>query len=68
MRGEIAAKIVSATPHAVMAANHRAEIVYWNTAAEKMFGLPAAKAIGRNVMTIIPKKFHHGHQERFDAA
>ena len=68
LRGEIAAKIVSATPHAVMAANHRAEIVYWNTAAEKMFGLPAAKAIGRNVMTIIPKKFHHGHQERFEAA
>jgi diguanylate cyclase (GGDEF)-like protein/PAS domain S-box-containing protein len=64
----IAARVVESTPDAVLATNSSAEIVYWNEAAERMFGWAADEARSQNVQLIIPQKFHDGHQDRFEAA
>ena len=68
LRGDIGAKVLHSTPDAVLATNRSAEIVYWNEAAEKLFGWSAQEALGTNVKLIIPESFHGGHQEKFEAA
>ena len=64
----IAGQVVASTPDAVLATNRSAEIVYWNEAAERLFGWSADEARGQNVKLIIPVKFHKGHQNRIEAA
>nr|WP_275588776.1 EAL domain-containing protein [Croceicoccus hydrothermalis] len=65
---DIAAKVVTATPDAVLAANRKAEIVYYNDAAAKLFGWSAQEALGKNVTCIIPDDLRAGHQFRFERA
>lgn len=67
-RADIAAGVVASTPDAVLATNRSARIVYWNQAAERMFGWSLKEALGQNVKLIIPQSFHPGHQDRFEAA
>nr|WP_299307323.1 diguanylate cyclase [uncultured Croceicoccus sp.] len=65
---DIAAKVVTSTPDAVLAANRKAEIVYWNDAAANLFGWSAQEALGKNVTRIIPEDLRAGHQARFERA
>lgn len=67
-QAHIAAEVVASAPDAVLAANRAAEIVYWNEAAERMFGWKAEEALGRNVNLIIPDSLRGGHQDRFEGA
>lgn len=67
-QAHIAAQVVTSTPDAVLATNGSAQIVYWNEAAEHLFGWSADEALGQNVKLIIPDRFRDGHQERFEAA
>jgi diguanylate cyclase (GGDEF)-like protein/PAS domain S-box-containing protein len=57
LMGEIAAKVVEATSDAVLAADHSGCIVYWNAAAEKLFGWTADQALGHDVELIIPHRY-----------
>lgn len=66
--GEIAARVVDATSDAVLAADQNGTIVYWNPAAEQMFGWKRDAAIGRNVDIIIPDRLAAGHREIFARA
>jgi PAS domain S-box-containing protein len=49
--------------------NQKGEIVAWNTAAEEMFGWPAAKAKGKQLAElIVPERYRQAHSrglERF---
>jgi diguanylate cyclase (GGDEF)-like protein/PAS domain S-box-containing protein len=66
--GEIAARVVDATSDAVLAADGQGTIVYWNPAAERMFGHARDEAMGRNVEIIIPPRLATGHREIFARA
>ncbi len=66
--GEIAARVVDATSDAVLAADRQGTIVYWNPAAERMFGYARDDAIGKNVEIIIPPRLAQGHREIFARA
>jgi PAS domain S-box-containing protein len=66
--GAIAAKVVDATSDAVLAVDHEGSIIYWNPAAERMFGRRGDEALGRNVEIIIPPRLAVGHREVFARA
>jgi diguanylate cyclase (GGDEF)-like protein/PAS domain S-box-containing protein len=66
--GEIAARVVDATSDAVLAADQTGTIVYWNPAAERMFGWKRDEAMGHNVEIIIPERLADGHREIFARA
>lgn len=65
-RANIAAEVVAATSDAVLATNRSARIVYWNQAAERMFGWSVNQALGRNVKQIIPQSFNPDRQDRVE--
>lgn len=66
--GEIAVKLVQASPDAVVAADRDGKIVYWNAGAEAMFGYPASHAVGQNVAIIVPENLKARHSERYQGA
>ena len=44
---------------AIIMIDYETNILYWNAAAEKMFGYPASEVIGRSMIsTMIPEKYH----------
>ena len=66
--GEIAASVVETTSDAVLATDRQGTIVYWNSAAERMFGYSGGEAIGQNVEIVIPPRLAKGHREIFARA
>jgi diguanylate cyclase (GGDEF)-like protein/PAS domain S-box-containing protein len=66
--GEIAAKVVDATSDAVIAANRDGLIVYWNPAAERMFGRSRQQALGRSVEHIVPTRLAGAYKDAFSRA
>lgn len=66
--GEIAARVVDATSDAVVAADRQGTIVYWNRAAERMFGHSGKEALGHNVEMIIPTRLAKGYRDMFERA
>ncbi|HEY8604409.1 sensor domain-containing phosphodiesterase [Tsuneonella suprasediminis] len=63
---EIAVRVVDATSDAVIAADRQGTIVYWNPAAERIFGRPREEALGNHVETIIPARLAKGCREMFE--
>lgn len=54
-------RIVEEMPEAVIVSDRAGAIVYWNRAAETMFGHSAAEAVGRSLDLIIPERFRARH-------
>ena len=50
---------------AIVTADRNGRIVFWNAAAERIFGYTAAEAAGRPVTDLMPERFHDGHQHGF---
>ncbi|QWC57689.1 EAL domain-containing protein [Erythrobacter sp. 3-20A1M] len=67
-RADIAAEVVASTPDAVVATNRAAQIVFWNEAAERMFGWPLDQALGQDITLIIPDWFRDDLSDRVEAA
>lgn len=63
--GEIAARVVEATSDAVLAVDQVGKIVYWNPAAEQMFGYSPDFAIGRSSEMIVPERLADVPREFF---
>ena len=54
-------RIVEEMPEAVIISDRAGAIVYWNRAAEMMFGHSAGEAMGQSLDLIIPERFRARH-------
>ncbi|TCL99916.1 EAL domain-containing protein [Sphingomonas sp. PP-CC-3G-468] len=61
MVGRIATLIADTTSDAIVCADTSNVISYWNSAAEEMFGWPAAEAIGQSLDLIVPERRRSEH-------
>jgi diguanylate cyclase (GGDEF)-like protein/PAS domain S-box-containing protein len=52
---------IEASPDAMICANTRGRIIYWNNAAARMFGIPAEEAIGASLDLIVPEAMRGAH-------
>jgi PAS domain S-box-containing protein len=50
---------------AIIAADADGSIVFWNPAAERMFGYTENEALGQSLDLIIPERFRHRHWEGY---
>ncbi|MCW4044437.1 MAG: PAS domain S-box protein [Candidatus Bathyarchaeota archaeon] len=50
---------------AIVAVNSEGEVVYWNPAAEQIFGYRQEEAVGKNVLNLIIPQRDHGFQKVF---
>ncbi|WP_170003104.1 EAL domain-containing protein [Pseudopontixanthobacter vadosimaris] len=62
----IASSVVEATSDTILASDRDRKILFWNKAAEEMFGYTREEALGRNVTLIIPEEFRMAHTAGFD--
>lgn len=53
--------LVEASPTALIFVNNKGEIVYLNSAAEKLFLYNKSELIGKNIQVLIPIEFHSNH-------
>ncbi len=62
---QIAEALLSTRSDAVIAADRDGVIRFWNPGAERIFGHPAADAIGRSLDLIIPERLRQRHWDGF---
>ena len=60
--------IVDQAPDAIIFADRDGMIRVWNRGAERIFGYPAADALGSSLDLIIPERFRRAHWEGFQRA
>ncbi len=58
------AGIIESAMDAIITVDDEQNIVMFNPAAEKMFGLTAADALGRNLSQLIPSRFRSAHAQQ----
>lgn len=61
------AALVEQLADAVVIADPSGEIVFWNGAAERVFGWPASEAVGRSLDMIIPERQRRAHWDGYAA-
>ena len=64
----LAQAIVDQAPDAIIFADRNGIIRTWNRGAERIFGYPAADALGASLDLIIPERFRRAHWEGFRRA
>lgn len=57
--------LVDAMADAVIVADADGAIVYWNTAAERIFGWTATEAVGQSLDLIIPERQRRSHWDGY---
>ena len=62
----LARAVVRETPEAIVACDPNGIIALWNGGAERVFGYPAAEALGRSLDLIIPEKQRSRHWAGYD--
>src|SRR5512141_378969 len=63
---QLAARIVSTAPEAILYADRAGLIQLWNPGAEAMFGWSAAEAVGRSLDLIIPERLRGRHWDGWE--
>jgi PAS domain S-box-containing protein len=58
-------RIVDDAPEAILVADREGTIVFWNAAAEVLFGYPASDAIGHSLDLIIPEAQRARHWDGY---
>lgn len=53
--------ILDTVPEAMIVIDEKGIIQSFSTTAERLFGLPAAEAVGQNVRTLMPSPYREGH-------
>lgn len=61
----IAAGIVRAIPEAIIFADLKGLVRYWNRGAEEIFGFTAQEAIGQSLDMIIPERMRQPHWDGY---
>jgi PAS domain S-box-containing protein/putative nucleotidyltransferase with HDIG domain len=61
------AGILDSTMDAIISLDDTQRIILFNTAAEQMFGCPAAEAIGQPLDRFIPERFRETHRQQIQA-
>jgi PAS domain S-box-containing protein len=59
-------RILDGSPDAVLVSDRAGAIRYWNAAAERTFGFPAAEALGASMDLIVPERLRARHWEGWD--
>src|SRR5215217_552296 len=54
--------IVASAMDAIITVDHKQHIILFNPAAERMFGVPATRAIGQHISRFIPEKYRAAHE------
>ena len=62
---ELVQQAIDHAPDAILIADAAGTITYWNSGAERMFGYPAAEAVGRSLDLIIPATLRSRHWEGY---
>jgi len=60
-------RILDGSPDAILICDRAGTVRYWNGAAERVFGFPAAEAIGVSMDLIIPERLRARHWAGWDA-
>jgi PAS domain S-box-containing protein len=60
------AKVMRELTDAVIIADRAGTIVFWNAAAERVFGWPASSAVGQSLDLIVPERHRNAHWEGFE--
>jgi PAS domain S-box-containing protein len=58
-------QFVRAAGDAIIAAGSDGSIVFWNPAAERMFGYTESEALSQSLDLIIPERFRHRHWQGY---
>jgi two-component system NtrC family sensor kinase len=65
-RGEERFRALAETANdAIVSADEGGAIIYFNRAAERIFGYPAAEVVGRPLTLLMPERFHASHEAGF---
>lgn len=64
----LALPVLQSIPEAVIFCDLQGTVQHWNAGAEKVFGWPAAEAVGSNLDLIIPERMRKAHWDGFDQA
>jgi len=62
---EVARAVLREGADAIIAADRNGSITFWNAGAERLFGYPAAVAIGQSLDIIIPERQRQRHWEGY---
>ena len=57
--------VVETAGEAIVTANDAGRIIFWNSAAEKMFGYRASEILGQQVSRLVPERHRRRHQSGF---
>lgn len=60
-------QLVRSAGDAIVVADSQGSIVFWNAAAERIFGFGQAEALGRSLDIIIPERLRARHWEGYTA-
>ena len=63
--GEFCRKLVDAAPDAIIYADAKGLIGFWNRGAERLFGFPESEAIGQSLDLIIPMNLRKRHWDGY---
>jgi PAS domain S-box-containing protein len=54
--------ITGSTRDGIVSADVNGRIIFWNAGAEAIFGLPATKALGQPLSTLMPERYRDAHR------
>jgi len=57
--------ITETTPNAIISADSHSQIIYFNPAAERIFGYASSEALGQPLTMLMPERFRMAHREGF---
>lgn len=60
--------LAQSAPDAIISSDERGRVVFWNVAAQNLFGYEPAEVMGRNVVMLMPERYRELHDRGFEAA
>jgi PAS domain S-box-containing protein len=64
---DLAGRVLDGSPDAMLICDPTGTVRYWNAAAERIFGFPAAEALGVSMNLIIPERLRARHWAAWEA-